>query len=306
MLASLRALLTGAIDYAGLFPPAKLPLEPALRNYARYRTEPEAWMLGRFVIPAARLVEIDAIADVLAHGLPFVFSVLGRGGDSAEAWQSGLDADLECIRAFRGRHGDRVVVDAFEVKAPANALAGHDAFAAASKKLGLAGLSVVYEIPLGPEWERTTHALVALLAGKGAGIKLRTGGLEAAAFPSAVQVARVIEECRAHRLPLKCTAGLHHPLYHYDPGVKANMHGFLNVILACVLAYARGLVEREIEPLLSEPTLEHIEFSNDGVTIFGHRVDLEQLAFARQEAFLSFGSCSFDEPRDDLRGLGLL
>ncbi|HYT90814.1 MAG TPA: hypothetical protein VEL76_19045, partial [Gemmataceae bacterium] len=56
---SLRALLSGIIDYAGLFPPAKLPLAEALRNYAGYRTEPDSWMLGRFICPAARLVELD-------------------------------------------------------------------------------------------------------------------------------------------------------------------------------------------------------------------------------------------------------
>jgi hypothetical protein len=44
-------LLTGLIDYAGLFPPAKLSLDQAIRNYAAYRQCPERWMLGKFVIP---------------------------------------------------------------------------------------------------------------------------------------------------------------------------------------------------------------------------------------------------------------
>ena len=57
MNASLRALLSGVVDYAGLFPPAGLPLDQAIRNYARYRQGSDAWMLGRFVIPAARLAE---------------------------------------------------------------------------------------------------------------------------------------------------------------------------------------------------------------------------------------------------------
>ena len=46
MNASLRALLTGVVDYAGLFPPARLPLDEAIRNYARYRQGSDAWMLG--------------------------------------------------------------------------------------------------------------------------------------------------------------------------------------------------------------------------------------------------------------------
>ena len=44
---ALHALVSSIIDYAGLFPPARLPLDTAIGNYARYRTEPEAWMLAR-------------------------------------------------------------------------------------------------------------------------------------------------------------------------------------------------------------------------------------------------------------------
>src|SRR5437870_206137 len=58
MSASLRALLDQSIDYAGLFPPAKLPLDEALRNYARYRKETESWMLSHFVSPVERLAEL--------------------------------------------------------------------------------------------------------------------------------------------------------------------------------------------------------------------------------------------------------
>ncbi|HYI07456.1 MAG TPA: hypothetical protein VEK57_00170 [Thermoanaerobaculia bacterium] len=55
---SLRALLEGLIDYAGLFPPAALSMQDAVRNYARYREEEYAWMLGKFVVPAERVGEV--------------------------------------------------------------------------------------------------------------------------------------------------------------------------------------------------------------------------------------------------------
>jgi len=57
---ALRALLENLIDYAGLFPPAALPMAEAVENYARYRDSAESWMLGRFVVPAARLHECSA------------------------------------------------------------------------------------------------------------------------------------------------------------------------------------------------------------------------------------------------------
>ena len=52
-----RAFLNGLVDYAGLFPPAGLGMKEAVAEYARHRREPEAWMLGRFVVPAARFAE---------------------------------------------------------------------------------------------------------------------------------------------------------------------------------------------------------------------------------------------------------
>jgi hypothetical protein len=57
---SLRALLEGLIDYAGLFPPAALSMQDAVRNYARYQDEQYAWALGRFVVPADRVTEVPS------------------------------------------------------------------------------------------------------------------------------------------------------------------------------------------------------------------------------------------------------
>lgn len=65
---SLRVLLDSLIDYAGLFPPASLPIEEAVRRYDQYRHGPHAWALGRFVVPAARVNEVprDFPLSVLA------------------------------------------------------------------------------------------------------------------------------------------------------------------------------------------------------------------------------------------------
>ena len=61
---SLRALLTGAIDYAGLFPPATLPLDTALKNHAEYLRSDEAWMLSTFVLPIGKF---SGLSDHLGH-----------------------------------------------------------------------------------------------------------------------------------------------------------------------------------------------------------------------------------------------
>ncbi len=74
MTGSLQALLRNLIDYAGLYPPAALPLPQVLENYARYLDSPERWMLNRLVLPEARLGEVALAPDwhvtALADGEP--------------------------------------------------------------------------------------------------------------------------------------------------------------------------------------------------------------------------------------------
>src|SRR4051794_41017950 len=67
---ALHALLEGLIDYAGLFPPAALDMPTATRNYEAYLEGEYAWALGRFIVPAARLSEIDSSFKVSVIGVP--------------------------------------------------------------------------------------------------------------------------------------------------------------------------------------------------------------------------------------------
>src|SRR5947209_8360818 len=120
MSASLRALLAGIIDYAGLFPPARLSLDLALTTYTHYRRGPDAWMLGRFVCPAARLPELVSWHQGnRPPGLPLPLSALGRGGAALPEFLAGLRDDLEGILAFNHAHPPAGVVEAFEVRLPA-------------------------------------------------------------------------------------------------------------------------------------------------------------------------------------------
>ncbi len=55
---SLRALLANVVDYAGLYPPASLPLGEVAANYERYLVSTDAWMLNRLVLPIGKLREL--------------------------------------------------------------------------------------------------------------------------------------------------------------------------------------------------------------------------------------------------------
>ncbi len=320
---TLRVLLTDILDYAGLFPPAQLELDPAIRNYARYRTEAEAWMLGRFICPAPRLCELVPYGDTLLAEPPaFRFSVLCRGGESPTALLARLEDDGADVAAFDAALGARAAVAAFEIKLPPALLDADELrlaeFLRAARdrfdSVGLAGRPVFWEPPLPPraDWTRPAnllaHALAAYNADRPAGpgrfgFKLRTGGVEASAFPTCEQVARVIEACAHAGTPMKFTAGLHHPIRRYDPGVRAHMHGFINVFAAAILGRELRLELFDLVAILDE--LDPANFTL-GDEFFGWNqaeVTLGELEHGRQHVALSFGSCSFDEPREDLRAL---
>jgi hypothetical protein len=328
MSSSLRALLAGVIDYAGLFPPARLPLDQAVRNYARYRREADAWMLGRFVIPAARLPELEPFHEELAGSeSPFVVAVLGRGGEDLHSFLEGLGADLQAAAAFQKKYARHVRVEVLEVRLPAGAADPRrqngtrvllDFAATLISRVGPAGLTLAYELGPVPDGRAALRSVVGSLSWYNAMdavkqrtccsavFKLRCGGVEAAAFPSPEQVAFTLDTCRAAGVPLKFTAGLHHPLRHLDPGLQAPMHGFVNVFVAGVLAHARSLGAEQVQAVLEDEDASHFSFTDEGLRWQDLRASTEEVAAARRELVFSFGSCNFDEPRDDLRALGWL
>src|SRR5258706_10229188 len=50
-------LLRDLIDYAGLFPPTSLAMAPSVANYDSYLRSGMGWILGRFIVPVARMGE---------------------------------------------------------------------------------------------------------------------------------------------------------------------------------------------------------------------------------------------------------
>lgn len=310
---ALHALLGGIVDYAGLFPPASLAMQPAVQAYADYRRSSDHWALGRFVVPVARLAEFEAAAtpvlgDVTERG-PWRLSALG-GID--------LSADVAAIRDFGMRHSPAVlVIDSIELRAGTP-----DVIARAAGLVGSLGdpAPLLYvELPIArPGMPSTSgndaeiEALLSAVSAAGVRAKVRTGGVSADAIPDVQPLARFIRACVRAGVPFKATAGLHHPLranyrltYAAD-APSATMYGFFNVFLASAFAGGASLDLAAVSALLLESDLSAIAFDDAGVTWRGHRLTSEQLAAARRDTILSFGSCSFREPMDELQAMGLL
>jgi hypothetical protein len=288
---ALHALLEGLIDYAGIFPPASLDIPAAVRNYSAYRASDEAWMLGRFVVPAQRLAEFSsAFAEACCYELvtPWLLSVLSTG-DAA--------ADLGLLSSF---NEGAAFLDAIELKV-VNA-------AQAQQQLASMPPDMASYVEIASQQR---NEILAVLKKSGARAKIRTGGVAADLIPSSQEIADFLVDCAKTKVPFKATAGLHHPLRSmqkltYDESsATATMHGFVNVFVAAMVAY-QGAPLEEVIDVLNEQSSTAFQWEKNMLKWRNYRLSTKQVKAARQSFAISFGSCSFTEPVDDLKTLGWL
>lgn len=334
---SIRTLMAGIIDYAGLFPPAKLPMPQAAANYAQYLEGDHSWMLGRIIVPVSRLSEFERDAAKL---LPQI--------DDEEPWRisalidGDLNSDIDRIFAFnqlhaegdaqgggeeaygRGSHAQRAapgapnagqptpskgaarngfaVVDTIELKA--------STAADIDRALNIIPeqLEAFFELPLAGD----PRGVVAALSGTGARAKVRTGGVTPDAFPAPDALANFIAACSAADVPFKATAGLHHPVraeypLTYEPNCpRGVMFGFLNVFLAAAFVRAARMTPADAAALLSEQNISAFTVDDQGIGWRAYKLDNTRLARVRETFATSFGSCSFTEPVNELLQLKML
>lgn len=291
MMAAGCALMTGLVDYAGLFPPACLGMLEAVRRYREYLAGDDRWALGRFVVPAARLAEFEAAFEEVccAEREPvWELSMLGAGnlhptGTPVVGTRAG--------GLLRGK----ISVESIEVKA--------GSVAEAERALSQLGSEIPVYVEFPPA---EAEAMLPLLARRGARAKIRTGGVMAEAFPSVEAVADFLLACARARVAFKATAGLHHAvrgsyrLTYEAESAQAVMYGFANVFLAAAQAW-HGAEKRAVME-----TLEAVEFKLEAnrVRWAGFELNAEEITAARREFAMSYGSCSFAEPVEEARALG--
>jgi hypothetical protein len=295
-------LLRDLIDYAGLFPPAALAMAPSVTNYNEYLQSQWNWVLGRFIVPVARLNEFEEAFYGLPSPTPDTGTLDWRlstllGDDVA--------TDITCIREFNARvtnsiSGRRAIVESVEVK-----VANPEEIANLAEIIP-AELATYFEIPL-----VSCDKCIAALAKCGRRAKIRTGGETADKFPAPESVIEFIRLCAAANVPFKATAGLHHPLrsvhrFTYHPESPSGMmHGFINVFLAAAFLW-EGMEPDLAVQLLEEQSAQAFHFSSDEIEWREHRLDRHEIAAARRGFAVAFGSCSFTEPIDDLQSLYIL
>jgi hypothetical protein len=289
-MSAIRVLLDHAIDYAGLFPPAGLGLRDAIANYAAYRGSDDAWALGRFVLPVARLAEFAEVARPLLARADPVWRLSGIAGDDVRS-------DLSRVTEFNAA-GLGAVVDSFEFRA--GPLASFRQIA----ELGPFGFRRFGEVPLSEPPEGYLPVMRSTLIGA----KLRTGGVIPEAFPDPDLLLRWVKAIVDSGVALKCTAGLHHPvrgryrLTYQDGAPEGVMFGYLNVMLAAA-ALRMGSGADLARAILVEDDASAFRLAGPEIRWRQRPIATPVLSALRAEGSLAFGSCSFREPLDELAGI---
>ncbi len=299
---AIRTLVSSLLDYAGLYPPASLDEPTVVSNFASLHGSHRAWMLGRLVWPAARIERLSELAAGAApvaeppetEGAWPVTALLGDAGTPEFA------RTVELVRAFNDRHeqpgAPAMRIDSVEFKAA-------DA-ASAERALDSLPEDVwpYIEIPL----DGDPRGMIAAISGVEAAAKFRTGGTTAAAHPNSRALAGAIVACAQAGVAFKATAGLHRAMRHWNASAQAHQYGFLSLFAGACLVHARKLDAEGLQAMIEDEDPSSLEISDNAISWQGARIVTREIAEARERFAHSFGSCSFEEPWDDLIALELL
>ncbi|MCP6758522.1 MAG: hypothetical protein NHB32_07095 [Fischerella sp. CENA71] len=289
MLPSVKALLTSIVDYAGLFPPAKLSMQEAMSNYANYQLSSYSWMLNCFVLPVSRWNEFAAFVPTLDLKQRSLSLIL-------KDWET----EIDIVRSLISNNNITVTALEFPPLPPTeiNRILPHLP----------AKVNAFFEIPLSGDLK----PYLTVLQHSGAAAKIRTGGVTVDAFPNFKELCQCILTFTEARVPFKATAGLHHPLpgnhrVTYEPNSPSTlMHGFLNVAVLAALLYRQKITLQEAVEILQNFNSNSFQFTDNAITWRDYHLNIGEIEQVRQYFFRSFGSCSFQEPVDDLKELKLL
>jgi hypothetical protein len=263
-------------DDAALFPPRRAHPTDAVVQHRSWRASGYAEMVGPLVCPDSQWPSVSqqfensddfSVALTVPSGVP------------------GVEAAIRAVTL----DGVRLA----QVEVPVDATDDLPPLVDALSEVTAAGTNAFVELPIAA----LTGRLCDEIAAVGLGLKVRTGGVAADAFPSEIDLASVIATCVEAGLSFKLTAGLHHAVRHRALTTGFEHHGFLNVLLAASAAI-RGSDRSCVATMLG---LEH-----PGVVVASLRSLEPELARTVRELFVSFGTCNIEEPIEDLVGLGLV
>ncbi len=281
---AINCALKNLFDYAGMFPPAELGLEAAVRAYREYQQSSHAFALQCLVVSAK---DLDALHSVLRDDLrDMQISVVTASDDLDAVWKH-LDQGMP--------------IQMIEMKT------AEPSQVARLKKMLPAWVEGYVELPM----DLRDMSIADAVAEAGLHAKLRMGGVVAEAFPTTATVAAMLNELFKRGLAFKATAGLHHavrgqyPFTYREDSARGMMHGFMNLLTAATLVWFGG-EEDEVVQQLEEEGLLAWRMTERSIRWRDWDWSAEELREVRGNFLKSIGTCSLIEPIRDVEALGWL
>lgn len=280
---STSPLFLALVDDAALFPPGNAAMARAVPAHDEHHRAWYAPLVGPFLCPASRLDELAGLLE--GRPQPLGVSIIVDTGTG------GIGPAVDAVAA-----DTRMTLRGVEVPLRGEPLADAARRAATALDSAVGGPAddepSYLEVPRMPNWR---HALE-VVSDTGYRAKLRTGGATPDAFPIEDDVAAFVLACLELDVPFKFTAGLHRAVRHTTPG-GVDQHGFLNLLLAVATALDGGDTA-DVASTLAD---------RDGAALADRARTLPVTRAAAVRSWLgSYGSCSIDEPLDDLLALDLI
>nr|AIE95286.1 hypothetical protein [uncultured marine group II/III euryarchaeote AD1000_61_A07] len=292
------------IDYAGLFPPSELPFDDAISNYKLYFSSSDSWILNRFICPISKLNNLlPHLSDFTAEK-PLHLSVLLTGNFQDDTYINKFHEELSTIKTFEDQYGDVCKIKSLEAKIDTQNNNLNDILNILSTSIKSLDNSVeIFLEPIITDFSTISNQISTSNI-KNIQLKLRCGGIVPEAFPSSKTIASALSFCKKNNVKLKFTAGLHHPIRHFDEEIGTKMHGFVNVFGSALLFYTGIIDKTNLIEALEDENPHNFAFKNTSFSWKNNSLPVNAIVDLREEALLSYGSCSFNEPRDDLKDLG--
>lgn len=312
---SLNIFMQGLLDYAGLFPPANLPLQVSLKNFSEYYDHQQTNWLGKYILPVNKVDETISILN--EHPLfsklknKANFSLIISNSETINDYSKILEKDITLIKKLTNQFEQTITLDSIEFAPP------KEVFTTNNTKLIIDTLNILLEkfsyldkinqfycevrvLENLHEYIQTISNFNQKISNKIA-IKLRTGGVTPAQIPPSIDIAKAIRVCAEQKIPIKATAGLHVPVPNDNPHVGARLHGFLNIFSCLLLCYDDLMSIENMENIISNYSYRDFKFTDSGLHVGNRYISNQKMTELRKSFIKSFGTCSFIEPIDHLK-----
>ena len=295
--------LSKLIDYAGIFPPANLKLPLALSNYRSYMQSTHHWIISKFIISSTdlRKISIKDINQFNSQNL-LNLSIITKN----------FNKDYNIINTFLREFSNNVKFSCLETQiSNINNFNNQMIEINDLIKKNKLNISLFFEL-LSKNWKDDIPFVIDNISRfnktyeTNFGFKLRCGGIKKSSFPAPTYISTVLLQSIKKNVPMKFTAGLHHPYIYNDSQINTKMYGFFNVFLSGMFAKKYDLNENDIIKILIDENKNHFQFKENKIKWKSYYITTDEILDYRLKNFISFGSCSFDEPCEDLKENGIL